>query len=277
MYTENQFMEDMERSIKEIINAATNNLQYLYDCLYTENKEEWRDVVGYEGLYMVSNYGRVKSLERKATVPANNKNKEYEFTVHSRIRILQIDKNGYSRILLYKNGKYKLAQVHRLVAMAFIPNPENKPCVNHLDENTRNNHISNLEWTTIAENNAYGNRNKKTSVSRMDLKTNIFRQPVDCFDMEGNYICTFPSIEYAGKVVRPNSHTTHIGEVCRGKANSWSGYKWKFATEEHIAEIRDKINSGELVNYNETSWCTNKLSYRQNSYKSKGKFNNINL
>ena len=243
-------INNLKAQVEELMNSLTD------DIIYSE--EEWRPVVGYEEKYEVSNYGNIRSL------------------LSNKLRKIQTDRDGYLRVLLYNDGHAKLEQVHRLVAEAFIPNIDNKPCVNHLDENRRNKNTENLQWCTVKENNDYGNRNKKTSITRLDLRTKINRIPVDCFDMNDNYICTFPSIEYAGKTIRPESRFTHIGEVCRGKANSWSGFKWKFATEEHIKEIQKKIDSGELTNYNTSDWCTNKLSLRQNTYKSKGKFNNIN-
>ncbi|HRF69797.1 MAG TPA: NUMOD4 domain-containing protein [Candidatus Pelethenecus sp.] len=97
-------------------------------------KEVWKDTVGYEGLYLVSNLGKVYSLRR---------NKVYkEF----------IEKNGYNRISVIKNGVRKKELVHRLVAKTFIPNPQGKLCVNHKDNNRSNNKVDNLEWVTQKEN-----------------------------------------------------------------------------------------------------------------------------
>lgn len=101
--------------------------------------EEWRDVVGYEGLYEVSNFGRVKSLQRDVA------------------KILKSNPGigGYLRVVLCKNEVKKNRFVHVLVAQAFIPNPEGKKQVNHRDGNKKNNHVDNLEWTTPAENIAH--------------------------------------------------------------------------------------------------------------------------
>lgn len=97
--------------------------------------EVWKDVVGYEGLYQVSNIGNVYSCRQmKSLHPANSYS------------------NGYSLVLLYKDGTRKMKGVHRLVAEAFIPNPNNLPIVDHKDGNKRNNCISNLEWVTQKEN-----------------------------------------------------------------------------------------------------------------------------
>ena len=93
--------------------------------------EEWRDIIEYEGLYQISNKGRVKSL-------GNNKNRKEKILSLKPI-------NGYMRVFLYKNGKPKPYSVHRLVAIAFIPNPNNYPEVNHIDEDKTNNIVENLE------------------------------------------------------------------------------------------------------------------------------------
>lgn len=100
--------------------------------------EIWRDVNGYEGLYQVSNYGRVKSL-------AKNGRKEL---------ILKLSKTiwGYLDIQLYKNGRNHHERIHRLVAKAFIPNPNNLPQVNHIDLNRQNNRVDNLEWCDVQHN-----------------------------------------------------------------------------------------------------------------------------
>ena len=96
--------------------------------------EEWKDIKGYEGIYQISNKGRVKTL-------GNNKTKK------EKIRDGKIDR-GYKRISLCKNGKEKKYSIHRLVAEAFLPNPDNLPVVNHKDENKLNNNVENLEWCT---------------------------------------------------------------------------------------------------------------------------------
>ena len=122
--------------------------------------EEWRDIKGYEGLYQVSNYGRVRSVSRIVTWK-NNQLKTYK----SRIMKIQ-QKNGYYTVSLYKDFNSKTIRVHRLVGEAFIPNPDNLPFINHIDENKLNNRVENLEWCTRQYNNNYGSRNHKISVAR---------------------------------------------------------------------------------------------------------------
>lgn len=106
-------------------------------------EEIWKDINGYEGLYQVSNFGRVKSCER---IDANN------HPIHEKI-LKQSKCQGYLCVNLYKNGVRKMVKVHRLVALAFIPNPYHKPEVGHKDETRDNNRVDNLEWVTTKENN----------------------------------------------------------------------------------------------------------------------------
>lgn len=109
---------------------------------------EWKclEFLGYDN-YFINNNGEIKYISK-------NKEKDKKYI---------IDKDGYFRVKINKNNKTKYYYVHRLVAIAFIPNPNNLPCVNHKDENKSNNNVDNLEWCTIAYNNNYGNRNKKAS------------------------------------------------------------------------------------------------------------------
>lgn len=119
------------------------------------DKEIWKDIKGYEGLYQVSNLGRVRSLDR--TVNYKDKSKALR---KGRILKTHQYKCGYSRVVLWNENTYKNKSVHRLVAQAFIPNPDNKPFVNHIDGNKGNSCLNNLEWCDQSENmqHAYINR-----------------------------------------------------------------------------------------------------------------------
>lgn len=112
-------------------------------------EEVWKDIEGYNGIYMVSNLGRVKSLPRSC--PGLNASKEI-------ILKQSEDKDGYLLVGLHKNGKSKTVRVSRIVAKAFIPNPNEYPEVNHKDENNQNNRVDNLEWCTTQYNLTYGHR-----------------------------------------------------------------------------------------------------------------------
>lgn len=109
-------------------------------------QEIWKDIEDYEGLYQVSNFGRIKSLD-KIVKGRNN----YHLR-KGKILIGRNDGGGYLMVALYKNRKRKDIKIHRLVAQAFIPNIENKPEINHIDRNKNNNSDSNLEWVTSKEN-----------------------------------------------------------------------------------------------------------------------------
>lgn len=128
------------------------------DLLFVD--EIWTNINGFQGIYKISNYGRVKSFR------------------NGKESILKLDENncGYYRVSLYKNHKRYRFLVHRLVAEHFIPNPENLPIVNHKDETTYNNHVSNLEWLTCSDNQLYGTIRERKSKSRLiSDKNNLFK------------------------------------------------------------------------------------------------------
>lgn len=116
--------------------------------------EIWKDVVGYEGRYQVSNLGRIKRITRITKWISINGKEAYRLD-KEKIFSLEVGKTGYPIIRLHKNGHKRRVTVHRLVAQAFIPNPQNKPCINHKDGNRTNNNINNLEWCTYSENNLH--------------------------------------------------------------------------------------------------------------------------
>ena len=126
-----------------------------------EIQELWKDIQGYEGLYQISNLGRVKSLER-IIVTNNGITKK----ISEKILKPYIKGTGYYNIVLRKDSKTKCYFVHRLVANEFIPNPDNLPQVNHKDENKLNNNVDNLEWCTSKYNNNYGTHNERHALTR---------------------------------------------------------------------------------------------------------------
>ena len=170
--------------------------------------EIWRDIEGYEGMYQVSNEGRVRSLDRTITFKDGRK----------RIFKGQILKqqlaNNYNKVDLQIN-KYKHSfNVHRLVAAAFIPNPENLSDVNHKDENKLNNKCSNLEWISHIDNCNYGDRNEKVSISQ--------GKRVMCVETGIEY----HSISFASK--QCNICIDCISKCCKGKRKTAGGLHWRY-------------------------------------------------
>lgn len=176
-------------------------------------QEIWKDVIGYEGLYLVSNFGKVKSLDMVLPYKRHGKNQ-------TRIRKGKIltpvkTNRGYLRVEMCSNAKAKLNLVHRLVAMAFIPNPNNLTEVNHKDCNKLNNYVGNLEWVSSSENkiHAFTNKLYKTEKSIIQIKNGIvikeYKSAKECERLTG-----FCSVS--------------IGKVALGKRKSAYGYQWSF-------------------------------------------------
>jgi len=117
--------------------------------------EEWRDIENYEGLYQISNLGQLKSAAKKWIAGNHNSNRMKNET----LLIQHNDKYGYLSVRLYKNGESKIEKIHRLVAKSFIPNLENKPCINHINGIKSDNSIKNLEWCTYSENTIHSFKN----------------------------------------------------------------------------------------------------------------------
>ena len=148
--------------------------------------EEWRPVVGYEGLYEVSNTGRVRSLDRYV----RSKSKSYRLQKGSILS--PSTSNGYLYVILQASQVTRKFRIHRLVAQAFLPNPDNLPQVNHKDEDKLNNRVDNLEWCTVKYNNNYGTRTiraKETAIkngswsglSREEYKKKYYQENKDSY------------------------------------------------------------------------------------------------
>lgn len=123
----------------------------------TANHEEWLAVPGFEGLYEVSNTGKVKSLEREDVVATHDR-QPFKRKRSEKLLKQYIDRYGYLKVYLYKNKKPHYLTVHRLVALAFIPNTENKNTVDHIDCDRTNNRVENLRWVTVKENLEHSHR-----------------------------------------------------------------------------------------------------------------------
>ena len=159
--------------------------------------EIWKNIEGYEGEYQVSNTGKVRSLKNNLILKQ------------------QCDRYGYFRVILYKNSKMSNKLVHRLVAEAFIPNPEKFNIVNHKDENPKNNNFSNLEWCTQKYNANYGN----AQVKRLKTRT----KPLIAINTKTGFIREFNCINDA---VREKFYYKFIKQCLNGNKKFYKGFKW---------------------------------------------------
>ena len=172
-------------------------------------KEYWRPVVEYEGLYMVSNWGRVKSMN-------------YNHSGKEKILKPGKDKNGYLKVGLCKNGKVKTFYVHKLVAEAFLLNPNNLPCINHKDENKQNNSVNNLEWCSYSYNINFGTRNKRMAKKNTNGKRS---KSVLQYDLEGNFVREWESTAECG---RNGFIQQAVVACCKGKRKKHKGFIFKY-------------------------------------------------
>lgn len=161
-------------------------------------EEEWRDIAGFEGLYRVSNYGRVKSLERVVVVTRKS-GKTLECPLPEKILKQDVGNSNAYRVTLSKDGNTKRYLVHRLVATAFIDNPLNKPQVNHKDGNRLNNLYINLEWVTGSENMIHAYKNGLQVPIREKNHYKCKLSDEDVRFIRENYIPRHP--EFGGKAL----------------------------------------------------------------------------
>lgn len=210
-------------------------------------KEDWKPVKGYEGLYEVSNLGRVRSLDR--IIHTNNRFNKMIKNVKGRIIKPSLNsKTGYLQIILHKSKKNKLFLVHRLVAESFIPNPKNKPQVNHINGIKTENFVNNLEWCTGSENvkhsfkiglshsnfktqsgekhHFYGKHHQETTKVKMKLS---HYKKVNQYDKDNNFIKEWNGIKEVEEVLKINNG--NISECCRGKRKTAGGFIWRYVNE----------------------------------------------
>lgn len=187
--------------------------------------EIWRQIPGYEGLYVASNKGRIKSCERY-----NSRNT----LLCERLLKPKINRGGYLTTALTKNEIRKEYMVHRLVAMAFIPNPDKLPQINHKDENRKNNYLENLEWCTSKYNINYGNSISKRSNAVLQIND------------KGEIVARYKSGFEASR--RNNISRTLLYNALAGKVDTAGGYKWKYEDNEKNI-IADEIRKRREVSH----------------------------
>ena len=180
--------------------------------------EEWRDVKGYEGVYQVSNYGRVRSCTR--TITYKNGSKHHK---QGKILTLVTNSDGYMVVGLNVFNKQKTCFVHRLVAEAFLEKIKGKNEINHIDENKKNNSVSNLEWVNRKENCNHGTRNKR--ISEQGRIVHFGKQIVQ-YTIAGEFVATYPKIKEAARCL--DVDCKNISRALNGKNKTAYGYVWKF-------------------------------------------------
>lgn len=180
------------------------------------SKEVWKDIQGYEDKYQVSNYGRVRSKERVV-----DRGKYGLLEVHAKNLTARQKENGYLIVGLYSHNKGKNAYIHRLVAKAFIPNPDNLPTVNHKDGNKKHNFVSNLEWTSYSDNNKHAYNHGLTHSNK---NNSHMSKKVKAYDLSGNLKYTFPSMREAERELKLSNGTVHMAIK---KGWHYAGFVWK--------------------------------------------------
>lgn len=186
---------------------------------YNRNNEDWKPIVGFSG-YEVSNFGRVRSLDRIITRKDGTK----QFC-EGIIMKQTPDKDGYLRLTLRKQGKRHSKRVHRLVGEAFISDYSDNLQMNHIDEVKTNNKVDNLECATSLENNNHGTRNKRISMSKINGKK---AKAVVAVNIQTKEALEFPSGREAERQSNYFFRQGSISNACLGKQKQYKGYVWKY-------------------------------------------------
>lgn len=187
-------------------------------------EEIWKDIKGYEGLYQVSSFGRIKSLERYITF-INRWGGTNKVKLQEKILKHHFNNRGYCTLTLYKNGKSYHKLVHRLVGETFIPNINNLPEINHKDENKLNNSVSNLMWCTRQYNNNYGIQTKEGR-----RKTSSYRMKrIAQYTKDDKLVAIYDGIRVAEEETGIDNR--NICKCCKGKIKTAGGYRWRYLNE----------------------------------------------
>jgi hypothetical protein len=185
-------------------------------------EEIWKDVIGYEDIYKVSNLGMIKSLGRSASFGTGN-GKRPEIILK-----LSLYNNGYYMVSLCENGKRTVLLIHRLVALAFLLNKENKPCVNHKNGIKTDNRVQNLEWVTYSENSLHSFRelNRKTYNLGKFGKYHTSSKNVFQFDLNGKFIKFHESLTDAAN---ENGYKVNNISMCATRKQKTAyGFLWRY-------------------------------------------------
>lgn len=210
-----------------------------------QEEEIWKSIIGYEGLYEVSNVGRVRSIDR--IVFQQGRNQKYR----GKIMSPYLNNTGYFCVRLSKNNKKRTFTIHRLVATAFIPNPNNYPCVNHKDETPKNNNVENLEWCTNEYNVNYG-----TATFRRAVKMG---KRVAQYDKNGKLVATFYSVNEAER-----GTNIKIGDAVKNSNHTAGGFFWRF----YESQVPDAITVSFAKNHAKSVLQYSKNLELVSSYKS---------
>lgn len=243
----------MTKAEKMVVLPEVNSERWL--SLENFHGEVWRTVTGYEDRYMVSNYGRVKSLEITITNLTNPNVKFYKQKYPEKILRPYKNHDGYLIVVLCKNGKTKGISVHRLVAFAFLENPLGLPMINHKDESRTNNYVcinedgsvdhdkSNLEWCDNKYNCNYGNAKERKSKAKS--------KQVQQYSLDGTLLNEFASVKEAS--IKTGLSAGRICDCCnrRKKSVTGGGYFWKYKDNDSIIlprlTIKQFSKEGELI------------------------------
>lgn len=175
--------------------------------------EIWKDIKNYEGLYQVSNLGKIKSIDRMVNCKDN-----YSKKILGRYLCFTQDKDGYLMCSLWKKNKGQTVKVHRVVCSSFKENIESKPQVNHIDGDKKNNNIENLEWVNNSENNKHA--------YKIGLKKPCQKKAVYVYNLNMDLLFSFDNIHEASRVT--NVDRSNLTKVCKGEFKQCKGLIFKY-------------------------------------------------
>lgn len=178
--------------------------------------EIWKDIPSYEGYYQVSNFGNFRSLPRIIKYKSNGTRK-----YPAKYLLTETTKDNYQRVVLMKDGVKKRYQAHRLVAITFIPNPDNKLCINHIDGNKSNNNVLNLEWCTYSENTIHAIKTGLYDTSKHHPSNS---KGVKCIDTGEIFISMYEAVKHLGKT---NSSISTLSRAIKRNGKAF-GFRWEF-------------------------------------------------